>query len=1342
MKRLKYLICLFITCCTIVVFAQTSNLKFRYITVNDGFKRSAILKAFQDKKGLMWFGAWDGLYRYDGRVLKKVPLDTDLNNFSNVKQIVEDNDECLWILCGDRILIWNMATHITIKLSLPTNIRLGATDLCQDIYGNMWIGTRDGFLYRYSRGHKNPTFEISTSSKINNIHATNNGNLWVATENGVGVVENCNRLCKYRNIFSLNILSSFDVTSITKIFQDSQKGLWLGTDKQIFRIHNTQSEKPAIQGIVCPSEKVPVEKIQINNFAESEDRIYAATNLGLFLFDKKNNTEQWIMPRYDQIDCLNDKNITDVLVDREQGLWLTTFYGGVNYMPSTINNFNSFSIISKNIKGHVVSGISEDELGNLWFSTEDEGVFVLEKETGNWINLFEYDYNGSIKSKNIQSIYAWGNYVYAGTFSEGMNVININNYKIEHINSQNTFPDKLPMSIYSFMPKDENHLMIGTIGGLYMLNIHNRETHRIKPIYGRVNCIEKDKKGNFWIGSNYDGLYILSSDLKLIRHFIQRTDNTKGFCSDKINAIAVFDTIAYVGTDNKGLWSYSFKHKYFSRVSSGIGENDVIYRILSYNEGRDLWITTNQGLYNLNRLSGKTIKYTVLDGLSSNQFKIGSGIQMKDGTILLGSLKGIDAFRPNELVHNTVPPQVVLVDFYIANKLVDIHEKDAPIRKDISTLKKIELKQEDNSFTFRFASSSYNNLEKNVFEYKLVPFDKEWRTALDRSNFASYTNLPAGNYTFCVRSHNGEGVWGKETSIDVLIHPYWWMTWPMKLLYFVLMVGSIFFGVYRYLRKKRKELYLYHLEKEKELFVSKMEFFTFMIHELRTPLTLILGPLSEIMHQKEKKVKETMDTLLTIEKNGKRLLYLANQLMDYRKIEEQSYPIHIETINIKEQILQTSEYFQYQFKDMEISFSVELPEEDACWVKADREAVNKIIVNLISNAVKFTKDRVEIRLRLSNDRLFWILSVTDNGPGMTQEEQTRIFESFYQVKRNQTSDYIGAGIGLSLVKKLTALLYGTIKVNSVLGKGSDFVFSIPVASAPKCQTVDDMQNCLANTEDKEQLEDDLLQDGPAVVSLQKNLLIVEDNADMRKFLRSVFATSYQVDCVENGQEALEATRNKGYDMIITDWMMPVMDGITLCKKLKNQLTTSHIPVLILTAKDDTESQYLGFYSDADAYVTKPFTPEVLLAQVHSIVKNRTLGHQHFYSEPEEMNDCLVKTEADRDFLKKLDQIIYERIAESSINVDEVAAALALGRTVFYQKVKALSGQTPNDYIRTLRLKKAVQLMKQGERRINEVYYQVGFTSSSYFAKKFSAQFGLSPSEYLKTLEQQNEDTTD
>ena len=1316
------------------VFLSSDFKEFRSLTVNEGFTRNSVFEIFQDEAGFLWFGSWDGVYRYDGSQLKHIynsyTVDAKFRHYIAV--IIEDDNHRIWMGTSKGIVIWDADKEQLIPFADIVvdggTIEKGVKSICKDQEGNVWILTGAGIYVFSQQSQKltDVTYLFKDNIKAANlIYIDRQHKIWLATNNfGIYKIESAGESAGQEQRWKLvedELFGGFKTANVSSFFQDSQSNYWLGINRgiRLVRADNKSSLKIGAQGnsLFLPED---IHALRVTSFAEGDGYLYATTNQGLFVYSLNHSQHTWIQPDYSERGCLTDKSLKKVLVDREGGIWIGSFYGGVNYLAPTAGNFTQYIDVNKHLSGHVVSGVAEDGNGNIWMAVEDGGVALwnrTDKTVTNFTRRSQTVYNPS--RTNVQSIFADDKYVYVGTFGGGLDIIDVKTMKSKNYRSTNTFPDALSNSVYAFYRASQHFLFVGGIDGLYYLDFMENECHRIPNVRGKVNCIIQAHNGDYWVSTIYHGVFLFERKSQRWRHLVHEPgDSTTIACND-INTMMAGDNSVYLGTQGKGLWEYSYADNEFHPIAAEVLGKSLIFKILG--EGDSLWITTNRGLYSYNRVTRTIQQFTSKDGLCSDLFKENSGIITSDGLYIVGGVNGINCFRPSNLRYSLKKPQVILTELYLLNKPVNMKSEDSPLEKSFSYSDRLEINQKDNDIAFRFSSSSHNDPNKNKYEYMLEPFDKEWQRTVQLNNNATYTNLPAGEYVFKVRTSNGISDWSDVRQLALTVHPYWWASFPMQVFYMLFLLAIVLFLVRRSKKQKKEEMRMFRFEKEQEVYRSKMEFFTCVVHEIRTPLTLILGPLSNIM-RKTGRIEEVKSELNIIQRNGNRLMSLVNQLMDFRKVEEQSYTVQMSHVDLGDLVKQITSEFKLYNVNKPINIQLTFP-DTPCWGNVDRDAFMKILSNLLSNAMKFTEDRIEVGIEAVKGDKYWNVYVRDNGCGIAQDDQESIFDTFYQVNQNRPSDYIGSGIGLFVVRRLLELQGGSISLESEVGKGSCFKAQVQRVAPPDIVLAP-----------QEVLPSDLQeQDDQDSCSECKHLLVVEDNEEMRNYIASVLAEKYNVDTCPNGKSALEYISKHVYDLIITDLMMPEMDGMTLCKRLKSNSLTCHIPVIILTAKDDENSQKEGFESMADLYVTKPFSSDVLNSQIKALINIRERLRKQFYSEPESTTEVLCTSNSDKIFLENLDDLILQNLEDCNISVDSIAKNMALGRSVFYQKVKGITGLTPNEYIRTFRLKKAAAMFHNGESRISEVCYRVGFSSPSYFAKRFTLQFGISPSDYLKKL---------
>ncbi|MGL5920364.1 MAG: hybrid sensor histidine kinase/response regulator transcription factor, partial [Bacteroidales bacterium] len=747
----------------------------------------------------------------------------------------------------------------------------------------------------------------------------------------------------------------------------------------------------------------------------------------------------------------------------------------------------------------------------------------------------------------------------------------------------------------------------------------------------------------------------------------------------------------------------------------------VIYKIIPENDY--LWLSGSKGLMKFQPEQKTLHVFNKFDGLQDNQFSPNAGVRMKDGTIFFGGINGFNGFRPSDMIQNNQTPTLVFTNFSLFNKKVIPKEDGSPLQNSITYTDRLVLDKAHSIFHIEFAALSYTGAHKNRYKYMLEGFESEWTETNDPG--VTYTNLPAGNYTFRVKASNGDGIWNNAgIAMPIKVLPPVWLSYPFIVGYILLFVSLIII-YFQYLKTiHKKEIAYLSVEKEKEIYSTKINFFTHIVHEIRTPLTLILGPLKNIMSTKGE-ITEVMPQLELIERNGSRLLSLANQLMDFQKVEDGGMSVITQECCINDQLEDVYKRFRLSAELKNIAFRIQLPDQKL-YALLDEEAFNKIVSNLLSNALKFTGNSID--LQLTADSKYAVISVSDNGPGIDKNEQDNIFKPFYQIKESRPSDYIGTGIGLLVVKRLVEMQNGEIKVESEPGEGSVFRVRFPLFH-PQTEQADTIESVLTEVSDSEPMQ---------VLKTKPSVLLVDDNRDLLTFLSDTLSADYDIQCCMDGNEAIEYLKNQSADLIISDVMMPNMDGFELCALLKSNILTSHIPVLLLTAKVGTEDRIQGLDNGADVYIEKPFSTNVLKAQINSLLRNRERIRRSFREESSSSLTVIANTKVDEEFLQKIHQFIEENISDTQLSVDMIARLVGMGRSNFFLKVKSLSEMTPNELIRIIRLKKAKSLFDSGETCVSDICFRVGFSSPSYFGKCFMQEYGVTPSEYIKTIKDRSE----
>ena len=816
------------------------------------------------------------------------------------------------------------------------------------------------------------------------------------------------------------------------------------------------------------------------------------------------------------------------------------------------------------------------------------------------------------------------------------------------------------------------------------------------------------------------------------KNYLHDESNPKSLPYDKV--VSVFEDShrqVWLTTQGGGFCLFHPETETFTSYNLADGlPNDVIYQIVEDKEGL-FWLTTNNGLVCFQPTTGAMKVYTTSNGLLGDQFNYRSSFETEDGTIYLGSIDGFVAFNPKNFSENKSLPSIVITDFLLFGKEVYVGEPGSPLEKSITFSDELVLQSNQNSFSFRVAALDFQAPRMSRIMYKLDGFDADWLT-VGESPIVTYSNLRYGNYTFRVKVSNSDGVWNEEgISLKVHILPPFYLSVWAYIVYALLIIGcSLYTVMYfkrRSNRKHRRQMEKFEQEKEREVYNAKIDFFTNVAHEIRTPLTLIKGPLENIILKKQVDT-ETREDLNVMKQNTERLLNLTNQLLDFRKTERQGFRLNFTECNVTEILKETHKRFTSLAKQKGLDFVLQMPEKDF-YAHINQEAFTKIISNLLNNGVKYAESYVHISLAVPDTdggNSFRICTVNDGViiPDAMKEEIFKPFVRFNEQEDGKVTT--GTGIGLALSRSLAELHQGTL----TMGKGEE--------NNTFCMTLPIVQDTTITLTTEVEVGTDKINEAPAEQAVEKDnrptVLVAEDNPDMLAFVVRQLSKDYTVLTATNGAEALRVLDGNYVNLMISDVVMPVMDGFELCKTIKSDLNYSHIPIILLTAKTNIQSKIEGMELGADAYIEKPFSVEYLQACASNLIQNREKLRQAFAESPFIAANTMALTKADEEFIKKLNEVIRVNYANPEFSMDDMADNLNMSRSNFYRKIKGVLDLSPNEFLRLERLKKAAQLLKEGENRVNEICYMVGFNSPSYFAKCFQKQFGVLPKDFTNAKE--------
>ncbi|HYW95270.1 MAG TPA: two-component regulator propeller domain-containing protein [Bacteroidales bacterium] len=1079
----------------------------------------------------------------------------------------------------------------------------------------------------------------------------------------------------------------------------------------------------------------PADFNYVRTIKETHDRaLWFGTQNGLYEYDPGDSVLNVYRAEPDNPTSISHNSIYSLYEDRVGTLWIGT-WSGLSILDKRKYNFHHYAHRyndPNSLSNNVVSSFQEGTHGT-WIGTEQGGLNFLNKDRTNFTS-YEHRTGDpeSLPGNNVKTVFLDSNRdLWVGTFNGGLSLY-LGNGRFKHFLEG--------QSVYSIMEYPGDKLYIGGISGLYVMDLKTRKISRnvfppssgMRHLEAFVTVLFTDSKNRIWIGTRDYGLYLFDPVRSILKQFKYSDTDSTSISGDYVI------TICEDAQQQIWIGTYYGLNKFnddltFDRMNRSMALKDYIINGLQTDDEGTLWISTNDGIYSYDEGSNDLRHFDYLDGLQSNEFNRRACYKNSNGELFFGGVNGFNVFHPKEIMQNRDVPPVVITDLKLFNESVVPGEKNSPLDKHISETKEIVLNHHQSSFSFEFVALNYLIPEKNSYKYILEGYEDTWNYS-GRNRTASYMNLKPGTYKFHVKGSNNDNVWNENgASILVLVKAPFYAT-PLAMLLYIVLLSVLLYILIRIVRfrtEKENELMLERAEKEriKDLNLRRLQFFTNVSHEFRTPLTLIAGPIDKLLSGKNFHQAEYL--LQLMKNNVNRMLNQVNQLMDFRKLENEKMTLKVVNQNMDKFLSQ----IVIGFEDMANTKMIELQynstgnvsEESDQWF--DTGILDKVMYNLLSNAFKFTPKYGIIEVKLSLDSGIARIEVKDTGKGIDPDKIEWIFERFY----SDSSDNISTGIGLSLSKKLIELHRGKFEVESEKMKGSNFIVTIPVTlesfSADEMATTE--SNFLSAPPELDSLPGSLslAEDSQTTVENREVILIVEDDPDMSSYLANHFS-SYKLLIADNGKTALKKAKESLPDIIISDIMMPEMNGIELCKAVKKEYLTSHIPVILLTAKAAIDEKIEGMETaGADAYVEKPFNAEYLSVLVRNLFFQRRKLIEKFSGLGAEVLKSDDGIDENQLFLQKINQIVNAHISDSSFAVDQLLVEIGMSRSQLYRKFKAISDKSPSEYIRILRLQHACDLVQNKDYTISEVAFLSGFENISYFNTCFKRHFGVSPGKY-------------
>jgi signal transduction histidine kinase/ligand-binding sensor domain-containing protein/DNA-binding response OmpR family regulator len=1343
--------------------AQSEHYNFSKLDIHSGLSHNQVNAILKDRDGFLWFGTMWGLNRYDGysfKIFSEKPGDSTSLNDNFVLSLSELPDGKMWVVARGGACIYDSKTEKFNRdyYQYLRTLGLPAGDIINIVKGNdgrYWFLYDKLDLYQYAAKERKvkpfrPGFRFNMAEKITCISEAKDGRLWLVYQNGLlqQYDISSNRVTFSSNVFQKLIKGNYE----HKIFVDNDGDIWLWHFQYGAVYYN-----PRVNSIKQFNENSFPEKLNSSLVSkiiqDNKGLIWVSTDHGgVTLIDKKNNfSTSSLLNNPKDPNSISQNSITSLYKDDNGLIWLGTYKQGINCYNGNIVTFpryNHQESNAKSIQYDDVNRFVEDKWGNLWIGTNGGGLIYFNRKN-NTFKQYQHDpgNKNSLSNNVIVSLCIdHEGVLWIGTYFGGLD--SYDGKTFTHYRHNESDPLSLANdNVWEIYEDRDQQLWVGTLGGgLDKLDRKSKhfehftykgaETSPVPLTY--ISALLQDRKGDLWIGTSF-GIVVLKKNKAVPEYYYHTNDKTSLSHNNIFSFLEDSKGRIWVAT-REGLSLFNLQTNSFQVFNTAAGlPHNMILDILEDDHGT-FWLTTPKGLYNAvlrqkeNSLSFSIIGYDEMNNLQNREFNENAAFKTKSGELIFGGPSGFNIIDPENIHKPVYHPVIVFTGLQILNKNVEPGElinDRVLLKQSITQLQNIDLTYKENVFSIEFASLGYAYGVRNKYAYMMSGFNSDWLFTDGDHRRATYTNLDPGHYTFKVKVQNGDGTWSQEKSLQVNIKPPFWRT-PAAYIIYILVAAALLLFARRIVLERihmRYEVKQQRREAERAhaLEQLKTKFFTNVSHEFRTPLSLIIAPLDKII--KNATDEEQKKQLNLVQRNAKRLLNLVNQLLDFRKMEVQEVKLHPAIGDIVRFTEDVSHSFMdiAEKKGIQFSFSSNVSNLE---IYFDKDKIEKILFNLLSNAFKYTHDNGQVSISLiynmpvneeSDGTL--VIEVRDTGIGIPGDKLEKVFERFFQTDVPASMANQGTGIGLAITKEFVKLHNGIISVKSEPEKGTCFTVLLPAKKIyePAVRTsgvpvpVQDLEDLMAEESKK--------------TDKKKTIVVVEDNEDLRFYLKDNLKGQYNVEEAINGKEGWEKIKLLNPDLVVSDIMMPLMDGIELARKIKCETQTAHIPIILLTAMGSEEKQLEGLKVGVNDYITKPFTFEILASRIRNLLAQQKLLQKKFQKQIEVNPAEITVTSVDEKFLKQALESVEKQIDNPDFSVEDISRDMCMNRVTFYRKILSLTGKTPIEFIRSIRLKRAAQLLEKSGLSVAEIAYEVGFNNPKVFTKFFKEEFKVLPSQY-------------
>lgn len=1293
--------CVFLSCSAFLF--PSGNIHLRHYKGRLPIPFKTIHSIQNDSDNFIWIASNTGVFRFDGKEF----ISLDLLKRSGEPlpagcRLFQDTNHQLWILNHHYSKIYHQKEHTISDFSPELNGSVHYPEhLVEDSLKQVWGASEKGvFVHSLQNGQT----RFVNSKPVLAITLPYSGA-------GVWSLESTGLFCRYDETGKLcrQIATdrSFDAeTEVVALCEIEESVFLLTTRKQgVFRINLALKS----------AELILSSGITHTAFRKSDAEYWIGAESGIYIYN--GNTKQFSQIQKDRNNPygLTDNAVYALCKDKEGGVWIGTYFHQLSYLPDAYFKFRTFAAgkTHHDMSGSIIREFCKDKYGNLWIGTEDAGLNRFNPKTERFTHFSNSGNSPELGTSNVHGLVSIDNELWVGSFDNGIEVLRLPEGKsIRRYRAEDSSKGLISDFVLSFLHTSSNRLLVGTNRGVQE---YIREKDHFVSLYpdrivGGIYQMTEDQQGAVWFATT-EGLYKADRSGRL-ESYAHNAAQENTLSSSYIQQVKEDHSGTIWIATNKGLNRFVPQENYFERITlSSDPQVNCIFRIEEDHE-RNLWLSTDKGIVCYSPQTGEKMHFGEMDDLPEECFNYNSSFRDSDGTIYMGSLDGFITFKPETYGIDRISPNLFLNKVRYTDGI-----RDSIIYPVQMPQERLRLAHTCNTLQFDYTAPLYTTYNGTQYAYRLIGKEKEWQI-LNKYKEIEYQNLPPGIYSLELRSTNGGGIWMANTIVfDFEILPPWWKTLPARMLYVLLIVGILFI-IWRFVRyKEYKKRMLREKEltvlREKELYDAKIHFFTTMAHELRTPLTLMRLPIEQLLERKLAD-SEIRHNIGLIDKNTNRLTKLCNQLLDFRKMEKEELRLNYIKSDIRLLAEQVIGQFLSQFEQKGIRITYEWPDA-SLQAAVDQEAFRKILYNLLGNVLKYGNR--DFRMRLENVGEYFRLSFFNDGALIPEEDGESVFSLFYRRRENKIQE--GSGIGLSFSRQLAEMHHGTLALCYDTPGYNHFCLQLPIH-----QEIEFEEHYFS---DEEEYKETI----PTKSGNKRTILVVDDHRELRNYLASALEDRYTVLTAYNAKRALELLASSSVSLVISDVMMPGMNGYELCTAIKSDRTLSHIPVVLLTAGGSLEKQVEGLDCGADDYMVKPFSMKYLLAKLENIFRNRELLFEEFSNKPMCVFKPMVSNKMEQRFVEEFTALVEKELSNPDLNMEFLAIKMNMSQSTLYKKLKGAMDLSPNDFIRICRLKRGATLLLDGELRINEIAFAVGFSSPSYFSTCFQKQFNMSPSEFIR-----------